>query len=1746
MLIRSFSPWGVGLLALSALLSTLMWPVRPVSAQVQDAITARYTENDDSPVLALTSADPEGMGVHWDITGLDADDFSISQHWELTFRTPPDFEAPTDREMLDDADPAVVVKEGGDNEYHLVVHAIEVRGDRETRRALSSGRDVIVLVRNVDEPGNVGLNRLQPEVGTPVTATLTDGAGIDGEVNWRWYTSKVVDPDPSYDNHWSVVETSATDIYTPRGDRVVGVVSDDADPNAPVDESRYLRVVASYTDGNGAAKRATAMSAHPVRAEVSSDSDVGFGGNPANGSPGFHPGGKYNFSVPENSPIGTPVGEPVVAVDPNDDLLTYELDDTRLDSDQLDSSGDVGAFSIDIATGQLEVAVEDLSYEDRPMEQYRFFVRGVDPSGETAEVGVSISLTDANDPPVIAAITPGSLPPATLWVDEQESEGTDPDAPGTTTLEDALYIFSVTDQDVRGQVSVKLAGEDRAAFLLAETTVEGRGLTALLFESPPDYEEPADRYGNNLYRVTLVATDSAGAETRWPLTVVVDNLPEDGGVTPKAEGSEPLQPKAGQWVHADLTDADGVVAPVTWQWSRGENNAEGTAFRIIPGATGPSYMPAEDDSGYFLRVTATYIDSTSDVDDPLTTHLDERVQKLEGSTIVAKTAGGRHAADGLYRVTSTTVNAVRGPDTDVSDGRAPTGFERASYDREVPENAETGTVVGTPVRVQDHSDSTAYVLEGPFPRDYFTVDRHGQIRVGAVPAPGNAGNLISAPSQATPVATTTDPYLDYEQASSYSLTVRASGSIDDAVTNVNVMLKDLNEMPYFTRKTLEEARSPIAFPERRYNLTVVDLMAVEPDDDGLKWELAGPDALSFTTENGSLEFRERPDFERPGSVAGNNTYIVTVVIIELTAVGGGPLKSAELPLTIEVTNRNDPGAVAFSLLQPEVGTPLTARLLDVDGQVSDTEWTWHLSKVGSPSLGLGTGLADLAAQWRQIPGAQSETYTPAGLDADTSPPHGTARDEGRHLLARVTYTDAIGDANVALAMTALPVGPDVSDAANNEPSFSSGELTITVLESLAVGEPVGPPVVVDRNVDDEVLTYDLDSDFDTQTDVDLTGDVGFFSIDRATGQLSLNKMLSHEATDGRDYADSDSPIAAGIYTLVVRATDPSGEAGGEDSDTMVVRVVATDANEAPRLQKGLTELSVREVDSSREETDRTRYVGLGYVLEEDASSPTLDPGEPNVYRWSDDDAFEMLTWIEPISGPDGGLFEYSSAGSGYGRRLHFRSPPDYERPLDQNGDNVYELTVMVVDRSGAASEKSVKVRVLNVNEAGSLSIKPEQPVAGTPVSATFTDPDGIVTITSWRWATSTVSVSEFPAGSVVDEASTGMFRGTVGEYLWVNVEYRDGASVEDNPVTLIDERNDDPGTLADSAVETDHDTDEVLSSGTDNAVQSLPSGHAQSASSGSAGTSVAIDLEIAENTPGTGYAGFPVAGLGIREMTGVLDNGMFVFAEDHDARGDGYYDELLSPMEDMDDKMDQLALKPGNHLDFEGGSKVYVLELPMASGDPAGAGTVIVNITVKDVNEPPSRPQRSSGQPLATDASPGGGPTFSHSTTTRHVAENTPLGTSIGDPVVATHPDPHEVLSYSIVGEDTTHFEVATSTGQLLTKEPLDYEQRSSYVLDVAASDTSGLVAKTSVTIVVTNVGLDTRYDANDSGTIERDEIIRAISDYFSSGPDAPGRQEILDLISIYLGGAAASGPIATPSPYGAGLKQGAVPTGGT
>ena len=1160
----------------------------------------------------------------------------------------------------------------------------------------------------------------------------------------------------------------------------------------------------------------------------------------------------------------------------------------------------------------------------------------------------------------------------------------------------------------------------------------------------------------------------------------------------------------------------------------------------------------------------------------------------------------------------TSGNAVRVEETPAGDPGNPV-FAEAPYEREVAENAETGSIVGDPVQVESETGVTFdYNLNATISGDddYFTIDEYGQIRVGdEVNFPSGATDLgnVAAPAK-------DDPTLNYEGDNEFVVIVTATDKASSSrtvVATVTINLRDLNEKPYFDQVSRAKAAALTADPvgvithsESQTN-RVAAFAATEPDGDGLRWEVTGPDAADFeiidTPDRGGndrveLDFKNQPDFENPTDRVndendddtlaedegkGNNIYRVTLRATETEALGNGPRKAATLDVTILVTNSDEKGAVEMKWLQPEVETEISAKLTDPDGPLNDTDtditvnaWQWYQAKVRNPNRNIDTTKllsADLANEWLIATGevdAATGAYTPNDADG------------GWYLLVTAAYDD--GDSEnasevdkMAFGISANPVREDVSAEDNNSPDFRLNTTTRTVPENTAVGQPVGRPVVVDTNEDPDILTYELvaleadDDNFDEN-------DLGHFSIDKATGQIRVAKGLSYET-----HVDPEDPIADGKYTVVVKATDPSGEGigvdngvPGENQDEITVTITATDVEEAPRVTAGAFELSVNEADSSLKDSDVNKYVGLGYELGGTEDEPTLEliiVEPPNLYLRTEEDLIDVQIWPEPIAGPDGALFEYSTPDDSIGRRLHFIDAPDYENPGDSNRDNVYELIIRTQDTTGRIGTRNVRVTVENVDEAGKLVLGPEQPDDGMPVIAILTDPDGVVSITDWEWiavnsrvdtyleavaAVATAADDPDDDSRIVAGATTSENTGDVGEFLWAVVDYRDGFSEENDPVTSLDERNDNPE--SDPEIETRkfegdlgidtlfHNSDVMENAGTDNAVQKDPD--APGGPDPANPNDVEIERFVYENVPSTGYVGIPLTSLdytgGSRDTIGGPDSTSFVFAEDHDAPTTptalAFYDEFMILSDnirddpdttgvdestidgatDPDDKGDQLAARVVSDFDFEAGKNTYTIEVT-DTGAVVPLGAVRVTIRVMDVNEAPSAPIQFRGIPGPANVAP----EFAAATDTREVAENTAAGMNIGAPVAATDADEDDTLTYSLSGTDAASFDIDDETGQLMTMAALDFETQASYTVEVTADDGNGGTATVTVTITVTDINEDTalvRYDTDNDGSISRPELVAAIRDLlFPADPANPvvTRDEVLELIRVHLFG---------------------------
>ena len=235
-----------------------------------------------------------------------------------------------------------------------------------------------------------------------------------------------------------------------------------------------------------------------------------------------------------------------------------------------------------------------------------------------------VNVTPPNDPPTITGPAGVEYPEA-----------------GTGSV--AAYSASDPQED---PVSWSLSGVDAKLFAIA-------GDGTLSFEASPDYESPADDGIDNVYGVTVVASDGRLTDTR-AVSVAVTNEDEPGRVD-----LSPRHPQVDAELSAVLSDSDGVVS-VSWSWQRSSDLSD---WSDISGATAGSYTPVEADEDQWLRAVASYED-------------------------------GHGAGKRLDRVPDSTTRAA--PFTNVAPQFVP-----ASVERSVVENSRARSEVGAPVTATD-------------------------------------------------------------------------------------------------------------------------------------------------------------------------------------------------------------------------------------------------------------------------------------------------------------------------------------------------------------------------------------------------------------------------------------------------------------------------------------------------------------------------------------------------------------------------------------------------------------------------------------------------------------------------------------------------------------------------------------------------------------------------------------------------------------------------------------------------------------------------------------------------------------------------------------------------------------------------------------------------------------------------------------------------------------------------------------
>ena len=1152
-------------------------------------------------------------------------------------------------------------------------------------------------------------------------------------------------------NTWDPITGAASNAYTP----VDG------------DVGYYLRAAASYTDGHGPNKNAQAVSDNAVQAGANRPPEFG--------------ADTTTREVPENTAAVGNVGDPVVARDPDDgDTLTYSL-----------SGADAGPFTIDSGRGQIRVGTGTTLDHEATKNSYTVTVSVHDGKGDDGSpsaavddtITVTITVTDENDPPKVTGTSSVS------YAEDRT---------------DAVATYTANDPDNDQTITWSLSGDDAGDFSISNTG-------ELTFQASPDHEAPADTGANNIYEVTVQASDGTHTDS-LPVTVTVTNVNEppvfakETDTRTIAENTE-----AGQDIGDAFTATDDDSATLTYTLE----GADADSFQIIsttgqiqtkPGVTydhetKPSYsvrVKADDSNGGTdtIDVTITVTDVNEAPEFPSTetgarsipentetnTNIGDPVEATDpdvGDTLTYALGGTdagsfdidtstgqlqTKAALDLETTPSYTVT-VTASDGSLSDTQEVT--ITVTGENETPEVAGETTVNYAENREDAVAEYTATDPEKATITWSLTGDDAGDFSIS-----GGALTFNSPPDYEAPA--------DADTNNVYRVTVIASdGSLSDAM-DVTITVTDVNEAPEFP-PTEDGART---LPENTaVGEDIGDAFTATDDDSAtLTYTLEGADADSFQIISTTGQIKTKPgvtyDHETKPSYSvrvkaddsngGSDTIDVTITVSDVNEAPEFPTTEDGARTVPENTNAGQ-----------DIGELVAAT--DPDGDTL----TYTLDSAGSQSFSI-------------VP-STGQLQTKAALDKETKDSY--------------SVTVSVRDSK---------------DANGNADTATDNTITVTIT---VTGENENPQITGDttfsypENGTDAVHTYTATDPESGSITWSLTGeDGGDFSISN-TGELTFRETPNFEAP-----ADANTD---NVYLVTVQASD------GTNTVPENLTVAVTDVNEPPEFDDGeTTTRSIAENTAADQSigapvlaTDPDAGATLTYTLSgTDAPSFTIDEstgqikvgdgttldyegtksytitvlvsdGSPDTsaddtitvtitvtdvyeaptatgdttfsYPENGTDAVHTYTATDPeratviwsLSGDDSRVFSITEGV------LAFKESPDFEEPEDVGTDNVYSVTVTASDGS-LSGEVDVTITVTNVDEPGKVTLNLLQPQVDTGLTTIVTDPDGGVRGMTWKWESS----SDKTGWTTINGAVSGTYipvAADVGNYLRVTVTYTD-------------------------------------------------------------------------------------------------------------------------------------------------------------------------------------------------------------------------------------------------------------------------------------------------------------------------------------------------------------------------------------
>ena len=583
-----------------------------------------YVEHTTGPVGRYTARDPENDPIRWYVQ--DTDDwefFQISRSGVLSFVEPPDYES-----LESKANP-------GTKRYDVVIVALSgmnqaADGKRVSVTVTNADNDPPVfhekpLLRTREVPENTAAGE---DIGAPVTASATDG-----------------NPNPI---SYTLVGTYASSFAI---DSSTGQLRTKAALDYERRNSYTVTVRASIRVSNGSRYSDGAVTINVTN--VDEEGVVGFSLGRTRSTMVRSTGTRSTTARSTMARANTSLTATLSDPDGGVTGPTWQWQSSSDKTTWTDISGATSATYTPVLDDVGKYLQATVSYADE-----------LGP-GKDAEAHLSRPVRKGpNRPPQFPDQNDGIKGVQTAQtreVPENTAANTDFGDPVTATDED------------NDSLTYYLGGRDSASFAMDSSTGQLRTKAAL------DYER------KNRYSVTVRANDGTtegNANTTIAVTINVTNEDDAGTVTLSS-----ARPRSGISLTATLSDPDGGVTGVTWQWAKSSDGSTGWSNVRTNSA---SYTPVAGDVGEYLRATASYTDAH----------------------------GGNKTSQGVS--------------DNVVQANAVPAFGSSAATRSVAENTPAGRNIGAAVAATDaDGDTLTYTLGGADAASFAIVASTGQLRTKA-------------------------------------------------------------------------------------------------------------------------------------------------------------------------------------------------------------------------------------------------------------------------------------------------------------------------------------------------------------------------------------------------------------------------------------------------------------------------------------------------------------------------------------------------------------------------------------------------------------------------------------------------------------------------------------------------------------------------------------------------------------------------------------------------------------------------------------------------------------------------------------------------------------------------------------------------------------------------------------------------------------------------------------------------------